>query len=118
MHGYIELIRREEIHLKLMQDGAPGRTAVDTKEDLRERRITVIFWPPFSPNLNPIKRVWHIMKNYLHDNYPENMKYEALRATVKDAWEKVGRHEFKEHTNSMPARCQAAINAKRLFTKY
>jgi transposase len=45
-----------------MQDGAPGHTAVDIKEDLKERGITVIFWPPFSPDLNPIKRVWHIMK--------------------------------------------------------
>ena len=102
----------------LMQDGAPGHAAVDTQEDLRERGIIVIFWPPFSLDLNPIERVWHIMKNYLQDNYPENMTYNALRAAVKDAWEKVGRHEFEELINSMPARCQAVIGADGLFTKY
>lgn len=118
IHGYIELMKREGIYLKLMQDGAPGHTAADTQQDLRERGIIVIFWPPFSPDLNPIERVWHIMKNYLQDNYPEVMKYNQLRAAVKDAWEKVGKHEFEELINSMPARCQAAIDANGLFTKY
>ena len=58
------------------------------------------------------------MKNYLQDNYLENMTYNRLRATVKEAWEKVGRHKFEELIQSIPARCQAVIDADRLFTKY
>jgi transposase len=118
IHGYIEMMRRQGVYLVLMQDGAPGHAAGDTREDLRERGIVVIFWPPFSPDLNPIERVWHIMKNYLQDNYPERMIYDALRAAVKDAWEKVGQHEFEELIKSMPDRCQAVIEANGLFTKY
>ena len=101
-----------------MQDGAPGHAAGDTKQDLEERGIIVIFWPPFSPDLNPIERVWHIIKNYLQDNYPENMSYDRLRVAVKDAWDKVGRFEFEELINSMKSRCQAVIDANSLFTKY
>lgn len=41
--------------LILMQDGAPGHAAAKTKEDLRERGITVMDWPPFSPDLNPYR---------------------------------------------------------------
>ena len=78
----------------------------------------VIFWPPFSRDLNPIERVWYIMKNYLQDNYPETMSYDSLRAAVKEAWEKVGEHEFRALIESMPARCQAVINADGKFTKY
>jgi hypothetical protein len=58
------------------------------------------------------------MKNYLQDHYPENMTYYRLKAAVKDAWEKVGEHEFQDLINSMQERCQAVIDAKGLFTKY
>ena len=111
-------MKSQGVHLILMQDGAPGHAAGETKQDLEERGIVVISWPPFSPDLNPIERVWHIMKNYLQDNYPENMSYDRLRKAVKDAWEKIGRVELEELINSMQARCQAVIDTKGLFTKY
>jgi hypothetical protein len=37
-----------------MQDGAPGHTKKETIEDLIDRGIQRIIWPPFSPDLNPI----------------------------------------------------------------
>ena len=46
------------------------------------------------------------------------MNYNRLRAAVKDAWEKVGEHEFKELIESMHDRYQAVIDAEGLFTKY
>jgi transposase len=67
-----------------MQDRAPGHAARETKEELQECGIIVIFWPPFSPDLNPIERVWYIMKNYLQDNYFENMLYNRPCEAVKD----------------------------------
>jgi transposase len=111
-------MRRERVYLKLMQDGAPGHRRGETKKELEERWIIIIYWPPYSPDLNPIERVWHIMKNYLQDNYPETMSYDRLRDAVKDAWEKVGRFEFEELIRSMTARCQAVIDANGLFTQY
>lgn len=118
IHGYIELMRRQGIFLVLMQDRAPGHRAGETKIDLEERGIIVVFWPPFYPDLNPIERVWHLMKNYIQDYFPEVMGYNALREAVKEAWDKVGQHEFEELFQSMSARCQAVIDANGLFTKY
>jgi transposase len=101
-----------------MQDGAPGHAAGETKEELAARGIEVIFWPPFSPDLNPIEKVWHIMKNYLQDNYPENMSYDRLREAVNDAWNKVGEARLRELIGDMEDRCKAVINANGKFTKY
>ena len=58
------------------------------------------------------------MKNYLQDNFPETMTYERLRIVVKRACDSIGQEEFKELIESMPARCQAVIEANGLFTKY
>ena len=44
-------------HLLYMQDGAPSHTAAATKEELCERGIPIIIWPPYSPDLNPIETV-------------------------------------------------------------
>src|SRR5207247_2620495 len=60
IHGWI----RMNPHLQLMQDGAPGHAAGETKEELASHGITPIFWPAYSPDLNPIETVWKKMKDY------------------------------------------------------
>ena len=68
-----------------MQNGAPRYAIGDMRIDVQERSIEIIFWFPFSPDLNSIERVWHIMKNYLQDNIPEYMLYDQSREAVKKA---------------------------------
>ena len=54
-----------------MQDGVPGYLARDTRQELKERRIYIVFWPAFSPDLNPIKKVWDWIKNYIDLYYDD-----------------------------------------------
>ena len=49
--------------LFFMQDNAPGHAAEYTIQELKDRGIPVIEWPPYSPDLNPIEVVWNIMKD-------------------------------------------------------
>lgn len=114
IHGWM----RQYPGLSLMQDGAPGHRAGATIEELGSRGIYPIEWPPFSPDLNPIERVWHYMKNYLQDNYPEVMPYDKLRAAVKVAWEQIPPAKLDALMDTMPARMQAVIDANGLFTQY
>ena len=43
IHGYIELMRREGVYLKLMQDSAPGHCGGETKKELEECGIIIIY---------------------------------------------------------------------------
>jgi transposase len=45
-------------YLIVIQDGAPSHRNLLTIKDLHERRIYPIDWPPYSPDLNPIEKVW------------------------------------------------------------
>jgi len=90
--------------LILMQDGAPGHAAAET-QDFHERGIYPIFWPAFSPDLNPIETVWNRMKDYIM-RYPDyHSSYEKLRSVAKEAWDAIGAEELLALVREMPARC-------------
>ena len=104
--------------LSLMQDGASSHTAAATLEEFAERGIRVIFWPPYSPDLNPIKMLWDDMKNWIQNNYGERMTYPRLRQAVTEAWESIEQRRLDDLIDEMPARCQAVIDAQGMHTKY
>lgn len=103
-----------------MQDNVPRHAARRMQEELQERGIYVIFWPPFSPDLNPIEAVWDIMKDWIQENYgdQEKLSYDTLRQAVKEAWDAVTPEHLDELINSIPYRYQAVIDADGRYTKY
>ncbi|KLJ10789.1 beta-glucosidase [Blastomyces silverae] len=72
IHGWIQM----NPGLKLMQDGAPGHAAAETSQ---ECGITSIDWPPYSPDLNPMKTVWNLMKQWIQENHGDekNLSYDG-----------------------------------------
>jgi ketohexokinase/beta-glucosidase len=110
-------------HLQFMQDGAPGHSAAYTIEELSERGILPIFWPAYSPDLNPIETVWNKMKDYIESRYPDQEggkqpTYDELRVIVREAWESISIEFLRELIDSMHDRCQAVIDADGGHTKY
>ncbi len=105
--------------LQLMQDGAPGHAAGDTQVDLKERGIIPIFWPAFSPDLNPIETVWNWMKNFIENKYPEeDCSYDQLREAVKEAWESITEDQLRSLLATMNQRCEDVIAAEGGHTKW
>jgi transposase len=110
---------REPEELVLMQDSAPGHAARETIEDLEERGIIVIPWPAYSPDLNPIETLWNWMKDWIQNTYGDDVHgYDAIRRAVTAAWDAVPDELLAELIESMPARCQAVIDANGMHTRY
>lgn len=127
--GYLRLQRGEgnllgddelPVHLQLMQDSAPAHAASSTKEDLGERGIAVMYWPPFSPDLNPIEHCWNWMKDYQDRKWGDSQcSLQAERSRILECWEEgVTNQRLEGLLRGMGERCQAVIDANGGPTKY
>ena len=57
---------KEAVHLIL--DGAGYHRAKDLKDKAMELNIKLHYLPPYSPNLNPIERLWKVMNEHVRNN--------------------------------------------------
>ena len=73
-------------------------------------------FPPYSPDLNPIENLWSILARRVEQRTCETM--EELQDTVADEWNKIEPEVLQNLAHSMPARCQAVIEANGWHTKY
>jgi transposase len=55
-----------KIHLIL--DQGPYNISVVTREAAKKRGIHLHYLPPYSPNLNPIERLWKVMNEHVRNN--------------------------------------------------
>jgi transposase len=78
------------IHLIL--DQGPYNKSERTAQSAKKYRIKLHFLPTYSPNLNPIERVWKVMNEYVRNNVVFESKTdfkEALDAFFKTTWDKI-----------------------------
>ena len=102
-----------------MQDNAPRHAAMATINDLLERGIIPIFWPAFSPDLNPIKKIQNWIKDWIKREYGEQKwTYSELRKAIKAAWDTITVNQLNELINSMHQRCLDVIAAGGDHTKW
>ena len=67
----LRAIRRknpDEEKIYLVLDGAAYNRAREVKELAKELGIRILYLPPYSPNLNPIERLWKFMKKKVTAN--------------------------------------------------
>jgi transposase len=110
---------QQHSELRFQQDNGPGHAAAYTKKQFQQHGIIPIFWPAFSPDLNPIEKIWDRLKEIIEKNDPTIHKnYKRLRAAVMKAWETITDEEIRDIIRQMRDRCQAVIDANGMYTKW
>ncbi len=92
------------------QDLAPAHTAKSIKSWLNDHGVGVPDWPANSPDLNPIKNLWDIVKRKMRNKRPKNA--DELKATVKETWASIPPQQWHKRITSMRRRIEAVIKAK------
>jgi transposase len=86
----------EDVHVVLVLDRAGWHVAKNLKVP---HNITLLYLPPYSPELNPVERLWafiksHYLSNRLYDDYTH------LFNAACQAWNKISCEQFKTICNA------------------
>jgi len=71
MQEFLETIRekyRSQMVIHIVLDGAGYHKSKDFIKKAGELNIELHYLPPYSPNLNPIERLWKVMNEYVRNN--------------------------------------------------
>ena len=99
-----------------MQDNAPCHKAKVVMSYLSEQDFEIMYWPPQSPDLNPIENLWKTFGVKVMERNPTNT--EDLWVKLQEEWSKISIEDCQELIRSCSRRCAAVIENKGSFTKY
>ena len=114
----VDSFSMDKDQLIFQQDNGPKHTSKRARKWLEDKRLSLLPWPPQSPDLNPIKHLWDIVKRRLNA-YPSNPAgIQELWQRIQTEWPKIGKDDCMKLIESMPNRVQAVLKAKGGFTTY
>ena len=64
----LESLYPKAFEINVILDQSGYHTSVDVKNFVKTSRIKLHYLPPYSPNLNPIERLWKVMNEHVRDN--------------------------------------------------
>ena len=104
---------------RYQQDGAPVHRSLSTQGWLKRNRVRLLnrgFWPPMSPDLNPIEHLWVILTRKLCGTVfaGKDQLWDALR----EACASVSPAEIQRLYTSMQSRLQCVRAARGGPTRY
>jgi hypothetical protein len=86
-------------------DNAPIHSSIHTSKFLFDFGVpTIEHWPPYSPDFNPIERVWAWMTQFVKRRYPTNRR--TLKDAIRLAWQEIPQSVslIQGYINGLPRR--------------
>ena len=71
-----------------------------------------MYWPPSSPDLNPIENLWDELERKLWNSSPLSRTLPDLEERLLQLWPEVDLCRLKNIVDSMPSRIKVVIKAK------
>ena len=98
----------------LQYDNAPVHRA----SVVNNRCLESLEWPVQSPDLNPIKNFWMVLKKAIRKRCPPPKTLSDLPAVISEEWGEIPIEIVQTLIESMPRRVKQVIKAQRFSTKY
>jgi transposase len=100
------------------QDNDSKHTAKSTIELLKRRHWSVLEWPAYSPDMNPIENLWAHVKQQLALDPEVITSKDTLFAKFERIWETIDLSYVQRLIDSMPQRVEALLKARGGHTRY
>ncbi|KAK8792026.1 hypothetical protein WA158_008159 [Blastocystis sp. Blastoise] len=114
----VEKLQIDPKTMVFQQDNAPIHKSKKMNSFFKTAQLTVIDWPPQSPDLNPIEHLWVYIKRRLQRNSHCGYTLSQLKVEVDKIWRSIPVNVCERLVLSMPKRIEAVIANNGGFTRY
>jgi transposase len=114
----VEMLDENGVAQTFMDDGASCHDAQSVIDYCATVGIQRPYWPPNSPDMNPIEYIWGWIKHYLTNLKPVPGSLAEVEAAVIEFYEKIDYQSIRALFHSMTARVSALLEARGGNTKY
>ena len=93
----------------LAHDNATSHMTQETSQFLADHNIPVLLdWPPNTPELNPVDKLWGSIKEYVREKRPRNQA--QLENTIEEAWNAIPQSTIQNWILHNKTVCQQLID--------
>jgi transposase len=108
----IEEMKDQSKHKKviILMDNDPKHTSAKAYKCYKRHEVTLLDWPSYSPDLNPIENIWGKIKRKLSMKKCSNVR--QLKELISKYWNQLTINDLKIYAKSMEHRIERCIKNK------
>lgn len=112
------IIKHNLVDPIFQQDNARPHVSQSTKNWFENKNIERMFWPAFSPDLNPIENLWGELSRMVYGDGKVYDDIDSLKKSINENWHIISQRYCQKLVDSMEKRLTIVINNDGGSTKY